>query len=187
MAFDLSNYQTVAERLHLWLESCKERGVQPRVVTEIVSHTETWVMFKGYIFENDVMIATGHAEEHKTDRGVNATSHVENAETSCLGRCLANAGWAGSDPAKRASREEMTKVERRNPITGAPPKQAASERAPAGSRAKRPATEKQMEFLRSLNSRKGNTMSVQDIARCAGDAQAASDAIQSLTEMPDVK
>jgi hypothetical protein len=44
-----------------------------------------------------------------------------------------------------------------------------------------------MEFLRSLNSRKGNTMSVQDIARCAGDAQAASDAIQRLTETPDVK
>lgn len=187
MAFDLSNYQTVAERLHLWLESCKERGVQPRVVTEIVSHTETWVMFKGYIFENDVMIATGHAEEHKTDRGVNATSHVENAETSCLGRCLANAGWAGSDPAKRASREEMQKVERRNPITGAPPKQAASERAPAGSRAKRPATEKQMDYLRKLNVIKGNPLSTQDVARCAGDAEMCSDEIQKLLDRPDVK
>jgi len=99
MPFDLSSYQTVAERLHLWLESCKQRDVQPRVVTEIVSYTETWVMFKTYLYENDVMIATGHAEEHKTDRGVNATSHVENAETSSTGRALANAGLAGSDPA----------------------------------------------------------------------------------------
>jgi len=183
MGFDLSNYQPVAERLSLWLESCKERGVQPRVVTEIVDHTETWVMFKGYIYENDVMIATGHAEEHKTDRGVNATSHVENAETSVLGRCLSNAGWAGSDPAKRASREEMTKVQRNNPVTGAPPKQ---ERAEVGSKAKRPASEKQLDYLRNLNASKGNVLTTQDVARCAGDAQLCSDEIQKLLDRPSV-
>ncbi len=183
MAFDLSNYQTVAERLHLWLESCKERGVQPRVVTEIVSHTETWVMFKGYIYENDVMIATGHAEEHKTDRGVNATSHVENAETSVLGRCLANAGWAGSDPAKRASREEMTKVQRNNPITGAPPKQ--TQPAAAGSRA-RP-TEKMQGFLEMLNARKGNPIAGPDLAKILQSYDATKAKIDELKEMADVK
>jgi hypothetical protein len=46
---------------------------------------------------------------------VNRTSHVENCETSSLGRCLANfpqANFAGSDVNKRPSREEMAKVQR---------------------------------------------------------------------------
>ena len=184
MPFDLSSYQTVAERLHAWLESCKQREVQPRVVTEIVSYTETWVMFKTYLYENDVMIATGHAEEHKTDRGVNATSHVENAETSSTGRALANAGLAGSDPAKRASREEMTKVERRNPITGAPPKQT-SQPAPAGSRA-RP-TEKMQGFLQVLNARKGNVIEEAELAEILRSYDRTKAEIDRLKEMPDIK
>jgi len=179
MPFDLSQYQTVAERLSLWLDDCKQRGVQPRVVTEIVSHTETWVMFKGYIYENDVMIATGHAEEHKTDRGVNATSHVENAETSVLGRCLANAGWAGSDPAKRASREEMSKVQRNNPITGAPPRETAGSRA-------RP-TEKMQGFLEILNARKGNPINDDELKEILRSYDATKDQIDRLKELPDIK
>ena len=129
MGFNLDNYQTVAERLSLWLEDCKQRGVQSRVVTELLKHEPGYCLFKAWIYEDDVMIATGHGDEEKTERGVNATSHVENCETSAVGRALANAGWAGSDPAKRASREEMTKVQRNNPITGAPPrKRSAPER-----------------------------------------------------------
>lgn len=181
MPFDLSNYQTVAERLHLWLESCKERGVQPRVVTEIVSHTETWIMFKTYLYEDDVMIATGHAEEHKTDRGVNATSHVENAETSSTGRALANAGLSGSDPSKRPSREEMQKVQRNNPITGAPPKQAAA----AGSRA-RP-TEKMQGFLEILNARKGNPIPDNELVEILRSYDLTKAKIDELKEMADVK
>lgn len=181
MPFDLSNYQTVAERLHLWLESCKERGVQPRVVTEIVSHTETWIMFKTYLYEDDVMIATGHAEEHKTDRGVNATSHVENAETSSTGRALANAGLSGSDPTKRPSREEMSKVQRNNPITGAPPKQPAA----AGSRA-RP-TEKMQGFLEVLNARKGNPIPNEEMVEILRSYDQTKAKIDELKEMADVK
>jgi hypothetical protein len=37
------------------------------------------------------------------------TAALETAETSAIGRCLANAGWSGS---KRASRTEMEKAER---------------------------------------------------------------------------
>jgi hypothetical protein len=48
------------------------------------------------------------AEETVQGRGVNATSALENCETSAIGRALANAGYATKG--KRASREEMGKV-----------------------------------------------------------------------------
>jgi hypothetical protein len=181
MPFDLSQYQTVAERLHLWLQACKGFEVQPRVVTELVDRSEGWCLFKASLYENDVLISTGWAEEHATERGVNATSHVENCETSAVGRALANAGWAGSDPAKRASREEMTKVQRNNPITGAPPKQAAA----AGSRA-RP-TEKMQGFLEILNARKGNPIPDNELVEILRSYDATKAKIDELKEMADVK
>ena len=184
MAFDLSNYQTVAERLHLWLQACKGLEVQPRVITDLVERSEGWCLFKASLYENDVLISTGWAEEHATERGVNATSHVENCETSAVGRALANAGWAGSDSAKRASREEMQKVQRNNPITGAPPQQP-KQPAAAGSRA-RP-TEKMQGFLEILNARKGNPIpdnELVDILRSYDQTKAK---IDELKEMPDVK
>jgi hypothetical protein len=58
------------------------------------------------------LIATGYAEEVRGAGNVNRTSHVENCETSAIGRALANCGMAGSDMTKRPSREEMSKVQR---------------------------------------------------------------------------
>lgn len=109
MSFNLDDYEPVATRLARWLEAT---GGQPRVLTEMVHRGEGWCVFKAELWVDNTLIATGWAEEHQTDRGVNSTSHVENCETSAVGRALANAGFAGSDPAKRASREEMTKVQR---------------------------------------------------------------------------
>jgi hypothetical protein len=42
-------------------------------------------------------IATGFAEEKRTNRGINSTSALENCETSALGRALAAAGYGGSE------------------------------------------------------------------------------------------
>ncbi len=180
MPFDLSNYQTVAERLSLWLDDCKQREVRSRVITELVKHEAGFCLFQACIYEDDVMIATGWAEEQETERGVNATSHVENCETSAVGRALANAGWAGSDPARRASREEMSKVERNNPITGAPPKQQSA----AGSRA-RP-TEKMQGFLEALNARKGNPIPVDVLTEILRSYDDTKREIDRLKEMPDM-
>jgi hypothetical protein len=59
-----------------------------------------------------MLISTGYAEEVRGAGNVNRTSHVENCETSAIGRALANCGMAGSDMTKRPSREEMAKVQR---------------------------------------------------------------------------
>lgn len=110
--FDLSKYQTVAERIHLFWEKYPEG----RIITDMARYDENMdrVIFVAYIYKNredEAADATGWAEETKGGYGANQTSHIENAETSAIGRALANLGFS---PAKgeRPSVEEMQKVER---------------------------------------------------------------------------
>ena len=111
MAFDLSQYEPVAERLDRWLK--KSEQFNPRVLTYMESIPGADVcVIKAELWLGDTRIATGYAEEIRGSGNVNRTSHVENCETSAIGRALANAGYAGSDMTKRPSREEMSKVNR---------------------------------------------------------------------------
>ena len=136
MTFNLDDYEPVATRLARWLEATDG---QTRVITDMVHRGDGWCVFRAELWVDNTLISTGWAEEHVTDRGVNSTSHVENCETSAVGRALANCGFAGSDPAKRASREEMTKVQR---MGGQP---ATYGNKPAGM-----ASEKQRSFIMDL-------------------------------------
>jgi hypothetical protein len=72
-------------------------------------------VIRAELWLEDVCIATGYAEEVRGAGNVNRTSHVENCETSAVGRALANAGMAGTDVNKRPSREEMMKVQNTAP------------------------------------------------------------------------
>jgi len=108
VAFDLSTYATVEERLALFWAA----NPDGRVWTELVRMDDHSVLFRAEVYrhrDDPLPTATGYAYEEKTDRGVNATSHVENCETSALGRCLA--AWT-FQAGKRPSREEMEKVVR---------------------------------------------------------------------------
>ena len=116
MAFDLTQYEPVAERLDRWLK--KSEQFNPRVLTYMESIPGADVcVIKAELWLGDTRIATGYAEETRGAGNVNRTSHVENCETSAIGRALANAGYAGSDMTKRPSREEMSKVARTAPVT----------------------------------------------------------------------
>ena len=111
MAFDLTQYEPVAERLDRWLK--KSEQFNPRVLTYMESIPGVDIcVIKAELWLGDTRIATGYAEETRGAGNVNRTSHVENCETSAIGRALANAGYAGSDMTKRPSREEMSKVNR---------------------------------------------------------------------------
>jgi len=110
--FDLSSYTPVAERIRLFYE----RFPEGRLVTELVSSEAkegaTVVTFRALAFRGAQDIhpaATGWAAERDDDGEVNAVACVENAETSAIGRALANLGFAAS---VRPSREEMAKAER---------------------------------------------------------------------------
>ena len=107
MAFNLADYETVETRLEKW------HGQFPdsRIETELVeaSNTRFIVICRLFKTEADAKpCSSGIASETISDRGVNATSALENCETSAIGRALANAGFAAKG--KRASREEMVKV-----------------------------------------------------------------------------
>lgn len=107
----LEDYEPVSARLDRWLKAHPEG----RVITDLVHYLENHCVFKAQLWIGDLVIATGWAEEIRGQGNVNRTSHVENCETSAVGRALANAGMAGSDFTKRPSREEMAKVSRLQP------------------------------------------------------------------------
>jgi hypothetical protein len=110
MAFNLEDYETVEERL---IKFWKDHP-DGRIETELIEATPSRfiVMARLYRTEADARYwVSGLAFEHISDRGVNATSALENCETSAIGRALANCGYATRG--KRASREEMAKVSNR--------------------------------------------------------------------------
>lgn len=114
MAFNLNDYQTVAERLD---EALKEHG-DMRVITSL-EHTErldgrpVQYVMKAELWLGTTLVSTGWAEEIVGNSPVNKTSALENCETSAVGRALANFGFQGKNPsATRPSRNEMEKVER---------------------------------------------------------------------------
>lgn len=112
MGFNLDDYEPVAARHARWLEA----HPNGRTITHMVSEPGADIcVMRAELWLDDVKVATGYAEEVRGAGNVNRTSHVENCETSAVGRALANAGMAGSDVSKRPSREEMAKVQNTKP------------------------------------------------------------------------
>jgi hypothetical protein len=187
MGFNLDDYEPVAARLVRWIFSCAERGVQHRVETALVEYGDNRCVFRASIYENDVLIATGHAEETRGDGHVNRTSHLENCETGAVGRALANAGWAGSDVNKRPSREEMSKVARQS--HGESPRSPSEGRlAPVRDLTPskdRKATDKQIAFLKRLMIERA--MPTYDVDWDSMSAAECSQQIDALKDVPVVK
>ena len=107
MAFDLSNYETVDERLHKWWKEFPDG----RLETEVVEASNTRFIVICRLFRTEVDLkpyATGIASETVSDRGVNANFALPNCETSAIGRAISNAGLSAKG--KRPSREEMASV-----------------------------------------------------------------------------
>jgi hypothetical protein len=105
--FNLEDYETVEERLIKYWKDHPDGQIHTKLLDQ--SSGRFIVLAEIYRTEADSRPwTTGLAEETVQGRGVNATSALENCETSAIGRALANAGYATKG--KRASREEMTKV-----------------------------------------------------------------------------
>ena len=105
--FNLEDYETVEERLTKFWKDYPDG----RIETELIEAGSSRFIVHARIFRTEADLrywTSGLAEETIQGRGVNATSALENCETSAIGRALANAGYATKG--KRASREEMSKV-----------------------------------------------------------------------------
>jgi hypothetical protein len=113
--FNKDEYELVETRIGMLLSLYEDA----RIVTENMStpadrERGIWVV-KAHIYLNQddqrfrLPKSTGYAFEVDGGTGANKTSALENCETSAIGRALANMGLHGN---KRASREEMEKVER---------------------------------------------------------------------------
>jgi hypothetical protein len=161
VGFNLDDYEPVAARLDRWL-TAKIAGYEastndyPRVLTRMVSEPGADIcVIRAELWLGELMIATGYAEEIRDvsgKRSVNATSHVENTETSAIGRALSNAGLSGSDMTKRPSREEMAKVQRMTTSNGPAVERGTDPRMPSVT-VTQPAglaTEKQVYFAGSF-------------------------------------
>ena len=111
MAFNLDEYTPVSERIkQFWIDH-PNGAIHSELVFDdgvrCVIKTTLW------LDKNDAQATTvDYAEELIADRGVNATSRIENCCTSSQGRSLAAAGYLGADWTKKPSREEMQKVVR---------------------------------------------------------------------------
>lgn len=123
--FNPDDYATVAERIdRFWA-----KYPNGRIATELVHFDPSQCVVRAEIYtdRDDLYPVTSDYAEERIDGGpVNKTSMVENCVTSSIGRALADLGgeFTGS---KRASREEMEKVER---LKSAPARQAAPEPVP---------------------------------------------------------
>jgi hypothetical protein len=118
--FNLADYETVESRIRKFYE-LHDDG---RIITEWENHNRyaeeviepgprTWVV-KASVYltagdqANSLPKATGYASETDGTGGANNVAALPNAETSAIGRALANMNLSGN---KRASLEEMQKVQ----------------------------------------------------------------------------
>lgn len=116
-SFDLSQYQTVDDRLHVFWS----KWPNGRIDTEIIHLQKNelgqlvQVIVKTSIYRDitdQVPASVDYAEETLGSNPVNRTSFVENCVTSSIGRGLATLGLSPKGENKRPSVEEMQKVER---------------------------------------------------------------------------
>lgn len=118
--FNLDDYETVESRIRRFTEAYPDG----RIVTDW-SNNDRWLeteptgprlwVVRASIYltagdqANSLPKATGYASERDGTGGANNVDAMANAETSAIGRALANMNYSGN---KRASREEMEKVAR---------------------------------------------------------------------------
>ena len=114
--FNLNDYEPVENRIRsFWAKYPNGRLLTNLERTERPDGRVEWICrTEAYTNLDDIRPqATGFATEIEGTSPVNRSNASENCETSSIGRCLANLGFAAKG--KRPSREEMSKAARNQP------------------------------------------------------------------------
>lgn len=127
--FDINEYATVNERIQEFYKKYKDGAIQ----TEIVSNQNGIIIFKAYVYKTpeDTRPTVGHAMEKEGSTFINKTSHIENCETSAVGRALAMLGFCIKKSI--ASKEEVENAQlnqKQTPPPKLPPKTPPKKQAP---------------------------------------------------------
>lgn len=115
MARNLDGYEMVEDRIARFLNDYPDGRIITFECTRQDDRAKGYWQVKAEIFESheeqhaDTPKATGFAFEIEGTAGANQNAALENAETSAIGRALANAGYVKG---RRPSRQEMQKVVR---------------------------------------------------------------------------
>jgi hypothetical protein len=113
--FNLDEYELVEDRIRRFYEDYPDGRIIAYELTSEEDRARGYWVVRAQIFEShedqhsNCPKATGMAFEIEGGSGANRTSALENAETSAIGRALANADYAKG---KRPSRTEMEKAAR---------------------------------------------------------------------------
>ena len=78
------DYITVNERV----KEFRKLHPQGQILTQIMANDDGQILFQAKIIVDGVLVSTGHAYEKEGSSFINKTSHVENSETSAIGRAL---------------------------------------------------------------------------------------------------
>ena len=117
----LENYEEVKDRIPIFWELYPEGRIAPNPMSDLSDITTVIFRCDLYAHKDDpTPFSTGWAFETQGVGGMaNKYSHVENCETSAVGRALANANISNKNK-PRASVSEMRKVQRMKEATEEP-------------------------------------------------------------------
>lgn len=113
--FNLDEYELVEDRIRRFYEDYPDGRIVTYEITTEEDRAKGYFIVRAQIYTDhedqhaNCPKATGLAFEIEGGQGANRTAALENAETSAIGRALANADYAKG---KRPSRTEMEKAAR---------------------------------------------------------------------------
>ncbi len=122
-------YASVASRV----EAFRTHFPAATIETILVHDDELRVIIQAKICIGENLISTGYAEEFRGEGWINATSALENAETSAIGRSLSAFGLSGSE---YASANEVV-----NAVSQQQHKQTRQQHSPQNKTQQQPATQ----------------------------------------------
>ena len=99
------DYALVNERIKAFRMVYPEGTIQ----TEMLSNDNGVCIIKASAYNEEHLLATGHAYEKEGSTFINKTSYIENCETSAIGRCLGMCGF-GIDTSIASAEEVQNEI-----------------------------------------------------------------------------